>query len=39
MWLGSCGEIHDSIVDATRPSKLLDVSSEFILTYRDKDGD
>lgn len=36
---GSCGEIHDAMVDATRPSKLLDVSSEFVLTYEDKDGD
>jgi len=39
MWLGSSKEEDDMMVGATRPSKLLDGSSEFVLTYEDKDGD
>ena len=35
-WLGSSGEEHDK---ATRSSKMLDGSSDFVLTYEDKDGD
>ncbi|XP_077250916.1 auxin-responsive protein IAA12-like [Tasmannia lanceolata] len=30
---------HEVIVEATKASKLLDGSSEFVLTYEDKDGD
>ncbi|KAL5792673.1 hypothetical protein ACOSP7_001267 [Xanthoceras sorbifolium] len=30
---------HDIRVEATRPSKLLDGTSDFVLTYEDKDGD
>ncbi|KAJ4967773.1 hypothetical protein NE237_014474 [Protea cynaroides] len=30
---------HGVIVEATKPSKLLDGSSEFVLTYEDKEGD
>lgn len=33
--LGSGGEKEQ----ATQPSKLLDSSSEFVLTYEDKEGD
>ncbi|KAA8543422.1 hypothetical protein F0562_021083 [Nyssa sinensis] len=32
-------EEHDPMVEATGPSKLLDGSSEFVLTYEDKEGD
>ncbi|KAG2719352.1 hypothetical protein I3760_03G262600 [Carya illinoinensis] len=35
----SSGEEHDMMVEATRPSRLLDGSSEFVLTYEDKEGD
>ncbi|XP_043703394.1 auxin-responsive protein IAA12-like isoform X2 [Telopea speciosissima] len=36
----SGGEIEQSvIVEATKPSKFLDGSSEFVLTYEDKEGD
>ena len=37
--LGSSREEDDMMVGATRASKLLDGSSEFVLTYEDKDGD
>ncbi|KAK2648573.1 hypothetical protein Ddye_016062 [Dipteronia dyeriana] len=30
---------HDIRVEATRPSKLLDGTSDFVLTYEDKEGD
>ncbi|KAI9181030.1 hypothetical protein LWI28_010634 [Acer negundo] len=30
---------HDIRVEAKRPSKLLDGTSDFVLTYEDKDGD
>lgn len=30
---------HDVIGEAKRPSKLLDGSSEFVLTYEDREGD
>lgn len=33
------GENHDVMVGTKRPSRLLDGSSEFVLTYEDKDGD
>lgn len=33
------GEERNTMVEARRPSKLLDGSSEFVLTYQDKDGD
>ncbi|BBH10131.1 Leucine-rich repeat transmembrane protein kinase family protein [Prunus dulcis] len=37
---GSGGqEEHGIMAGATRPSKLLDGSFEFVLTYEDKDGD
>ena len=39
LWLGSSGEGNDMIVGATRSSKFLHGSSEFVLTYEDKDGD
>ena len=35
-WLGSSGEEHD---EATRSSKMLGGSSDFVLTYEDKEGD
>lgn len=35
IYLGSGGEKEQ----VTKPSKLLDGSSEFVLTYEDKDGD
>jgi len=35
----SSGEGNDMIVGATRSSKFLHGSSEFVLTYEDKDGD
>ncbi|KAF5482490.1 hypothetical protein F2P56_003054 [Juglans regia] len=35
----SRGEEHDMMVEATRPSRLLDGSSEFVLTYEDREGD
>lgn len=35
VYLGSGGEKEQ----AAKPSKLLDGSSEFVLTYEDKDGD
>lgn len=37
--LGSSGQNQDTHVRATGPSKLLDGSSEFVLTYKDRDGD
>ncbi|XP_048336652.1 auxin-responsive protein IAA11 isoform X1 [Ziziphus jujuba] len=37
--LRSNGEKHDTVVRATGPSRLLDGSSEFVLTYEDKEGD
>ncbi|XP_042516358.1 auxin-responsive protein IAA13-like [Macadamia integrifolia] len=30
---------HGTIVEATKPLKLLNASSEFVLTYEDKEGD
>ncbi|XP_041004816.1 auxin-responsive protein IAA11-like isoform X2 [Juglans microcarpa x Juglans regia] len=35
----SSGEEHDMMVEATRRSRLLDGSSEFVLTYEDREGD
>ncbi|KAJ8616776.1 hypothetical protein MRB53_036148 [Persea americana] len=33
------GHQDDMIIDARKPSKLLDSSSEFVLTYEDREGD
>lgn len=37
--LASGGEEHGTICSAVAPSELFDGSSEFVLTYEDKDGD
>ncbi|TKY62309.1 Auxin-responsive protein IAA13 [Spatholobus suberectus] len=37
--VGSNGEDHGTIVGANGHSKLLDGSSDFVLTYEDKEGD
>lgn len=39
MQLGSSASEHNIRVDARRRSKLLNGSSEFVLTYEDKEGD
>lgn len=36
---GCGGHQDDMIIDARKPSKLLDSSSEFVLTYEDREGD
>ncbi|RWR96102.1 auxin-responsive protein IAA12-like protein [Cinnamomum micranthum f. kanehirae] len=35
----SSGHQDDMIIEARKPSKLLDGSSEFVLTYEDREGD
>ncbi|CBI37194.3 unnamed protein product, partial [Vitis vinifera] len=37
--IGSSNENYDAMTESTRPSKLLDGSSDFVLTYEDKEGD
>lgn len=39
VWLGSSIQEDGVITKATRPSKLFSGSSEFGLTYEDKEGD
>ena len=39
MFLGLSRPEHKIMVDAKRHSQLLGGSSEFVLTYEDKDGD